>query len=129
MEDETQQNDTPTGERRRRFQQTRELTLGVALPAAAILVTVLTWSHGIFVGILDRIARIDSVVAANSAHRVEHESESEYWVGEIRSNTNAIRVIEQRVAELRSMPQARPDPFTGTDGRKLLQRIERLERE
>ena len=128
MEDETQ-NDTPQVERRRRFQQTRELTLGVALPAAAILVTVLTWSHGIFVGILDRIARIDSVVAANSAHRVEHESESEYWVGEIRSNTNAIRVIEQRVAELRSVPQARPDPFTGTDGRKLRERIERLERQ
>ena len=129
MEDEKQQNDPQRNERRRRFPQTRELTLGVVLPAVAILITVLTWSHGVFVGLLDRIARLDSIVAANSAHRVEHESESEYWVGEIRSNTNAIRVIEQRVAELRSVPQARPDPFTGTDGRKLRERIERLERQ
>ena len=129
MEDEAQQNDPQWNERRKRFPKTRELTLGVALPATAILITVLTWSHGIFVGILDRIARLDSIVAANSAHRVEHESESEYWIGEIRNNTKAVRVLEQRVAELRSVPQSRPDPFTGTDGRKLRERIERLERQ
>ena len=114
-------------ERRSPPTRTREITWGVIIPATAIFITVATWSHGIFVGLLDRIADIDSVVSANAAHRVEHEANSEFWIGEIRSNTATIRALEQSVAKLRTVPQYRADAFTGADGRELRDRVERIE--
>ena len=42
-------------------------------------------------------------------------------------NERVIDRLEREVSELRNHPTARPDPFTGTEGRALRDRIERLE--
>mgnify|MGYP001547381064 CR=1 FL=1 len=66
-----------------------------------------------------RQLRVD--VAENSAHRVEHDRNAEEWKQRIRLNESGLR-------ELTNNASARPDPFTGTEGRQLERRIDILER-
>lgn len=55
----------------------------------------------------------------NTTHRLEHEKTSERWINQIIRNSELIR-------EMRSTPEARPDPFTGTEGRELQRQIDEL---
>ena len=128
MEDETQQqNDPPQGERRSHNGRSREIAWGIVVPTATLVFAMGTWGFGLFLDLVDRISRLDVAVAANSEHRVVHEEQSRHWISQIIRNRDDVRDLEQSVAELRAVPQARPDPFTGTDGDALRARIERLE--
>ena len=66
------------------------------------------------------LARVAIETSANSVHRVEHQRQSDQWIKQIERNRDAIEALREK-------PSARPDPFTGTEGRELKQRIERLE--
>lgn len=66
------------------------------------------------------LARIAVESSANSVHRVEHQRTVDKWIEQIERNRDAI-------AEIREKASARADPFTGTEGRALRDRIERLE--
>jgi hypothetical protein len=66
------------------------------------------------------LARISIETSANTVHRAEHERQSERWIEQIERNRDAIEALKEK-------PSARPDPFTGTEGRQLRERIERLE--
>lgn len=66
------------------------------------------------------LARIAIETSANTVHRAEHERQSERWIEQIERNRDAIEALKEK-------PSARPDPFTGTEGRALSDRIERLE--
>jgi hypothetical protein len=57
---------------------------------------------------------------ANSIHRIEHEKNAQQWINKIIEN-------ERDIHALQSNANARKDPFTGTEGRQLEQRIRRLE--
>ena len=65
-------------------------------------------------------AAIAKQVAENSIHRIEHEKSAERWIDQIIENENDIHDLQSRTS-------ARPDPFTGTQGRELRKRIEKLE--
>jgi hypothetical protein len=57
----------------------------------------------------------------NSEHHIEsHNNESEQWKQRI------IR-LENQIYEMQTMPKARPDPFTGSMGRELEKRLQKLE--
>jgi hypothetical protein len=57
---------------------------------------------------------------ANSIHRTEHEKNAQQWINKIIEN-------ERDIHALQSNANARKDPFTGSEGRELEQRIRRLE--
>ena len=54
-------------------------------------------------------------------HMDRHETEANYWKQRIDRNRDEIRKIMKS-------PSARPDPFTGTEGKELERRIDKLER-
>jgi hypothetical protein len=56
----------------------------------------------------------------NSIHRIEHEKNAQQWINKIIEN-------EQDIHALQSNAAARKDPFTGSEGRQLEQRIKALE--
>jgi len=58
-------------------------------------------------------------VAENSLHRLEHETQSQFWIA-------VIEQLREKVHELNTNSQARPDPFTGSDGRELRNQIAEL---
>ena len=60
-------------------------------------------------------------VARSLEHVEQHKKQSEYWIGRIEKNTEELNL-------LRTKSSARPDPFTGTQGRVLERRIDALER-
>jgi hypothetical protein len=66
------------------------------------------------------LAAIAQQAHANSIHRVEHEKQAERWIDKILEN-------ERRIQRIETNTSARPDPFTGTEGRALRYRIEKLE--
>ena len=73
------------------------------------------------VGIVDStLAAIAAQAHANSIHRTEHEKSAERWINQIIENERDIRKLQRA-------PDARPDPFTGTEGAALRSRIEQLE--
>jgi hypothetical protein len=66
------------------------------------------------------ITVIAAEASANSIHRAEHEKSAGRWIDQIINNTRDI-------GDLQNTPKARSDPFTGTEGDALRDRIERLE--
>ena len=58
---------------------------------------------------------------ANSIHRIEHEKQAERWIDKIIEN-------ERNIHALQNQPTARPDPFTGSDGRELQRQIDELKK-
>jgi hypothetical protein len=68
------------------------------------------------------LAAIAEQAHANTIHRVEHERQAERYIAKIEAN-------ERAIIELRTNSKSRPDPFTGTEGRALRDRIEKLERQ
>lgn len=107
--------------------QGREIAWGVLVPTATLVFAAGTWGFSVFVDITDRISDMGLAIAANTEHRIAHDERSKHWISEIVRNRDDVRQLEQYVAELRSVPSARPDPFTGEDGRALQERIEQLE--
>ena len=58
--------------------------------------------------------------AENTIYRAEHARSAEEWY-------RRISELEHDVHSLQRQPSARPDPFTGTEGRELERRIRKLE--
>jgi hypothetical protein len=56
----------------------------------------------------------------NSVHRIEHERQADFWINRIEQNTRELHALQRQ-------PSARPDPFTGTEGRELERRIRVIE--
>jgi hypothetical protein len=63
---------------------------------------------------------MESRLALSEAHVETHEKTAGEWKQRIIENERALR-------QLQTAPSARPDPFTGSEGRQLEYRIERLE--
>jgi hypothetical protein len=69
-----------------------------------------------------RLHEIEARLAVSETHVESHEKSAGEWKQRIMENERALR-------QMRTSPEARPDPFTGTEGRKLEQRIQQLERQ
>lgn len=65
----------------------------------------------------DKLAREISVL---SEHTSDHDESAKEW-------QNRIRELERHLRTLQSNPNARPDPWTGTEGRAEARRVDRLE--
>jgi len=89
--------------------------VGLSVPAA------IGWVRSDVHDVESELRKLRVNVAENSAHRVEHDKNAEEWKQRIRRNESGVR-------ELTNNASARPDPFTGTEGRQLERRIDQLER-
>jgi len=69
----------------------------------------------------DTIRALAQQAHANSIHRIEHEKQAERWINQIIENGRAIHDLQQQ-------PGARPDPFTGSQGRELQRQIDELKK-
>ena len=69
----------------------------------------------------DAIHELRQSIIRSEGHIASHNDESIEW-------KNRIKSLEQKVYDIQTKPTARPDPFTGADGRELDQRIRTLER-
>ena len=65
---------------------------------------------------------MDARLAVAETHVAAHERSADEWKQRIIENERELRGLMQS-------PAARPDPFTGTEGRELEQRIQQLERQ
>ena len=114
-------------ERRQPPQRNREFTWGVFVPVAALVFSAGVWGFDRFMDLIDRISDLDSAVTSNTEHRLIHDEQSKHWISQILRNLDDVRQLERDLAELRSVPSARPDPFTGSEGNALERRIHDLE--
>lgn len=69
-----------------------------------------------------RLHEIEARLAVSETHVETHEKSAAEWKQRILENERSLR-------QMRTSPEARPDPFTGTEGRQLEQRIQQLERQ
>jgi hypothetical protein len=77
---------------------------------------------------------VDNIQRDIQQHRVDVERDIGALKAIVKGNADTlhergIRIgnLEEKVYELRNKPSSRPDPFTGTEGRALEQRIQELE--
>jgi hypothetical protein len=108
------------------------LAFVVGLSGSALGVGLVSWRDlaltGQSVGDLERrVAAVEVLAAAmgkettmNSLARLEHRTQLDKLI-------DLVERIKEEVISLRIQPQARPDPFTGTQGRELENRIRMLE--
>jgi hypothetical protein len=66
------------------------------------------------------LAAIAEQAHANSIHRIEHKEQAERYIRKIEAN-------ERAIIQLQVNTSSRADPFTGSEGAELRDRIERLE--
>jgi hypothetical protein len=109
------------------------LVFFLGLAGSALSVSLLSWRDLALTGqslsdCTRRIAAVEVLAAAiatentiNSLARTDHKAE----LGRI---GNLLDRLREDVATLKQQPTARPDPFTGTQGRELEERIRQLER-
>lgn len=106
----------------------------VAVAGAASTLVVLTFGY-----VLNHSAqRLDDLERAQhhselsqiraDSHQTEHNKTSLHWIGEITVQRKLLGEHEKRLSRLESQPSARPDSFTGTDGRRLETLIKILEK-
>lgn len=81
----------------------RELSWGIVLPVAAMAVTLITWSHTVFVDIVDRIVTIDRIVASNTTAHLKRDTEIQQLGTRFTRIEDEVSECAERVAELRAM--------------------------
>lgn len=76
-----------------------------------------------------RITALEIQFAAAREHIAEHDSSAAHWIGVIGELQRQERDTKIRLSKLETKPSARPDPFTGSDGKKLEGMINELRRQ
>lgn len=94
--------------------------LGVAVSSAIAVGGALTFSFNIYDGIRTDVAACSVTTSRLDGH-IQSDAE---MAGVIHQR---LAYVEQRLDLLQSRADARPDPFTGTEGRALADKIGRLE--
>jgi len=116
-----------------------------ALTAAVVVIVV--FSGGLWLDLRDARHTLQSVVDEQAAPRLcerigictsktggARDDDAAVWavIHGMRQTLNErearISHLEEKVYEISSKPSARPDPFTGTEGRELSRRLEALEK-
>ena len=122
-------------DRRTTPRHTREIAWGVLLPAAALGWGVGTWLVGRYDDVRRELSTHAICCESFRSYQTEDSGQRHFWVGVIeqlrsaeQDSANRITAVETAIEQLRRVPSARPDPFTGTDGERLRARIEQLER-
>ena len=112
----------------------REIAWGIVAPFAALGLTVALASINGYDKLRSLIHSNDACCADFRSYRDEDSGQRQFWVNVIErirdQTTDVVRRLaaaEAHIEELRRQPGARPDPFTGTEGRELEKRIKRLE--
>lgn len=108
-------------------QHKREIAWGILLPAASLGVTLAIWFGSLYLGALDELSHHASAISSLERYAVEHNRDASQWIESIKRNVDKCEQCRVDVAELKADVRARPDPFTGTEGRSLEARINALE--
>lgn len=117
----------PTTEKRRGPQHTREIAWGIILPAASLGVTTAIWLGSLYLGAIDQLSHHSAAISSLERYTAEHNRDASQWISSIKRNVDKCEQCRVDVAELKSDVRARPDPFTGSEGRALEARIHALE--
>lgn len=70
----------------------------------------------------DDVSELRLMSEANALERKAHDTRADYWIA-------VIDKTRDQVQELRENARARPDPFTGEDGRKLQTLVDAMKQE
>jgi hypothetical protein len=120
------------------FTQKARPVLRVGVVGLMVTIGVASWTaYDTFVNrIATRLSAVEQCCADYRSYKEEDSGQRHYWVERIGDDTKRIRENERetdrahaRIDVLASDAKARPDPFTGTDGRRLEQRVLRLEQQ
>lgn len=95
----------------------------VALAASSLVVTFGGYvinEHGTRLDKKDaRISTLEVEFARVVEHAGSHDQTAAHWIRQIIESTKLLRAAERRLDRLETRPSARPDPFTGADGKRL----------
>lgn len=105
----------------------REISWTAIAAGTTLAFTVVVPLAGAYDFIRTELADIRLDVSSNFQARCEQERTAAIWIERIKDNASAIHELEQQVSRLQAVPTARPDPFTGTQGRELERRLKLLE--
>ena len=83
--------------------QRREISIGVVLPTAALVFTLFTFGHNLYMGMLDRIMALDSVVASNTTAHLKRDTELEHFSTRFAKLENRVDECSETVSELRAV--------------------------
>ena len=77
----------------------------------------------------DRLSRLEVSIATISEHVDSHDAEKTYWIEVIKECQKSREALIERISRIETKPTARPDPFTGTQGKRLEEMINELRRQ
>ena len=83
--------------------QRREISIGIVIPTAALVFTLFTFGHSLYVGMLDRIMAIDSLVASNTTAHFKRDTELEHFSARFAKLENRVDECSETVSELRAV--------------------------
>lgn len=99
----------------------------IAIAASSLFITVggyIISQHGERLNSKDlRITTLEISIARALEHTSEHDARAQYWISAIIELQKQERQTQIRLSRLETKPNARPDPFTGSDGNRLEQMI------
>ena len=84
----------------------REFSWGVAVPTAALVITIFTTGHSIFMGLVDRITDIDSIVASNTTTLINRGHAIDTQSARLTRIENRVETCSTQLAELRALSQS-----------------------
>lgn len=105
----------------------REIAWGVAIPAAALGLSVATWFSDWSMGIQHQLSAHDARLSSIDRYITERRRDEDQWDSRIHENANDCNECKREIAAIQSRSSARADPFTGTEGAAMNARMDRLE--
>ena len=122
MEHERNYNDDDDYEHKTATQRVYESSRPAISTILLGVIPVFALGYTIHTNLLDKLGDTKSSLAAATTQLHAHIAEAERYKDKIDD-------VIREVAILQRVPEARPDPWTGTDGRKDRERIVRMEEE
>ena len=83
--------------------QRREISIGIILPTAALVFTLFTFGHNLYMGMLNRIMALDSLVASNTTTHLKRDTEIDHLGTRFAKLENRVDSCAETVSELRAL--------------------------
>jgi hypothetical protein len=122
-------------ERRSPAQQSKGSVVAWVLPAIGLGVTATVWLVDLYDDLRHHISTNAECCVDYKAYQLEDSGQRHFWVGVIeairesqRTSVSEIAKLQAMVDQLRTDARSRPDPFTGSDGKRLEAAIDSLEK-
>ncbi|MCF7995417.1 MAG: hypothetical protein K9L88_11315 [Chromatiaceae bacterium] len=81
----------------------RELSWGVYLASATLVLTLLTFSHGTYMDVVDRISALDRIVATNTTAHLKRDTQVEHMESRFVRLEDTLGRCSEQLSELRAL--------------------------